>query len=132
MNTPTIDKALFCPRCHSPAVEFGIMLLDQAPATCNACGWKGLRGDLLAAPYLHNMGNGEEILQRFVNDFRNIIAKDFAVVLGRFLTRWGFLPQEPKEMSKALAKYIQNIAKATITAVLQTRQDIEKEKMNAS
>lgn len=131
MNTPPVSKALFCPRCHSPSVEFGV-LAGQSPAKCLACGWAGTRDDLLASPFSHNMGSEEEVLMRFVNDFRNMVAKDFAVVLGRFLTRWGFLPQEPREMSKALAKYIQNIAKATITSVLQTRQEIEKEKINAS
>ena len=128
--TPTVDTVLFCPKCHSPAVEYGTLIIAETPASCKACGWKGERGDLLVVPYAHNQGAQEEVLIRFVNDYRTVFAKDCAVVIGRWLTRWGFLPQDPKEMSKVLAKYIQNIAKASISAILQTRQDFEKEKVH--
>jgi hypothetical protein len=129
----TVGKANFCPRCHSPAVEFGTIISDQAPTQCNACNWKGTRSELLVTPYVHNMGTEEEMLTRFVSDFRNVFSKDCAVIIGRWLVRWGFLPKEDaKEQVKELSKYITNIAKASISAILQTRQQIEKEKKNVS
>jgi hypothetical protein len=130
---PTVAKAQFCPRCHSPAVEFGTVIVESGPAKCNACGWAGTRKELLVTPYMHNMGSDEQVLTQFVSDFRGVFTKECAVAIGRWLARWGFLAKDdPKEQAKALAKYMTNISRACITAILETRQAIEKEKKNVS
>lgn len=132
MNIPTVDQAKFCPACLSPAVEYGTIIAEQAPAKCTVCGWSGRKSELLTTTFVHEMGNAEETLKQFVNDFRNLMAKDCGVIIGRWLMRWGFLPRDPKEASKVLAKYMTNISKAAISAVIKTREDIAKESVHGA
>jgi hypothetical protein len=61
-----------------------------------------------------------------VTDLRNLLAKSYAKTFGEFLMKWGFIPKDvsPKELSR----YVVAIAKSTMTAILETRQEIERER----
>jgi hypothetical protein len=126
MNTPTVDQAKFCPQCLSPLVEYGTIIAEQAPAKCLSCNWAGNKGDLLTSTFVHEMGDGETMMREFVNGFRNILAKECAVTIGRWLMRWGFLPRDQKDAAKALAKYMQNLSTAALVAILKTREELVK------
>lgn len=129
MNTPTIGSAKFCPSCHSPSVEYGAILTADAPAKCNACDWTGKMEELLTTRFVHEMGSAENTLRSLANDLRGLMAKDCGVFIGLFLRRWGFLPDDQKEASRVLAKYISNIAKAMLTSIIKTRQELEQDRV---
>ena len=130
---PNIDEAKFCPRCNSPSVEYATLVLTvDSKASCEACGWKGMRADLLTSPVVHDMGSPDEVVQRFVSDFRNVIAKECGITFARWLSRWGFLPADAKGQAICLGRYLTAIARASITAVLDERKKIEKERVNVS
>lgn len=118
-----------CPQCSSSSVEeFNNVLVGpnkDRTAKCHSCGWAGSVADLLSAPFKHEMGSDEQVLQSMVTDLRNVLAKEFAKSFGAFLLKWGFISAgvTPKELSQ----YIVAIAKATMTAILETRQEIERE-----
>jgi len=72
------------------------------------------------------MGSDEKLVQTMVEDLRNVLAQDFAKSFGRFLMKWGFI--SPNVTPKELSRYIVAIAQATMTAILNTRRNIEQEK----
>jgi hypothetical protein len=128
-----IAKAYFCPKCHSPSVSFSNLSgVASAGASCDACGWKGEKRELVAKAFQHEMGSEDEVLQRFTRDFRNMLAKECLLPISKWLNKWGFLPSDPKEQQKALIRYTTEVAKACITSILQTRHAMEKEHINVS
>lgn len=130
----TAGKAYFCPRCHSPAVSFTQLEgVSDSPASCSACHWRGGKKDLVVTAYQHDMGSEDEVLTRFVRDFRNLMGQPaIALPIAQWLNKWGFLPNDPSQQHKVLARYITAVAKGAITAVLQTREELEKDRVNVS
>lgn len=132
MNNPSIDSAKFCPVCHSPSVEYGAVIAAESPAKCTACDWTGTRGDLLTTRFVHQMGSAENTLRQLANDLRSLLSKDCGVFIALFLKRWGFLPDDQKEATKVLAKYVTNIARNMLTTIIKTRQELEQERVRAT
>jgi hypothetical protein len=128
----TKAAVLLCPQCSGADIIYKtIAILDPAmeselPAWCGSCQWAGKKKDLIAHKFKHEMGSDEQILQSMVTDLRNLLAKEFAKSFGSFLLKWGFISTgvTPKDLSR----YIVGIAQATMKAILETRQEIEKEK----
>ena len=129
-----VAKAYFCPRCHSPSVSYSqLESVASSPASCGACSWKGDKKDLVVTAYRHDMGAENEVLDRFVRDFRNLMGQtQISLPIAQWLNKWGFLPNDPKTQHKVLAKYVTAVSKAAITAILETRAEMEKERVNAS
>lgn len=128
----TQTQAYFCPRCHSPLVSFSALGLGESPASCGACNWKGARADLATTPFVHGGGSEEEVLQRLVLEFRKLFTKEWLLSMARWLNKWGFMPADAKAQPAALARYMDAVAKAAITSILQTRAEMEKAKANVS
>ena len=122
-----------CPTCGSPAVDFS-SLVDGA-ASCRVCGWKGTNDELLSTPFEHLLGTSEGIGFELMNDTRRLLSSPvFLGELGGFLNRWGFINvNDPhKKVVRATTKYVAAIARAVLTAVIQTREELEKEHMHVS
>lgn len=131
MNGPS--TAYFCPRCHSPAVEYPQLVTGgTSPAACNACGWKGKKSELATSVFQHDMGSSEQVQQQFVDDFRKLLAKDVALPIARFLSKWGFMFGDNKQQAKLLTRYITAMAKGAVKGLLEERVTFEKERINAS
>lgn len=138
----TTAKVVFCPECGSPSIETGTgVILASDPgkigSSCKACGWKGMVSDLAATTLQHTFGSDEELTKALVGDLRVLLAKEGAVLFGKFLMKWGFLDvqQTPKGSvinTRQLSRYIVAIGRATLTAIVEERQKIETEKQNGS
>jgi hypothetical protein len=118
-----------CPQCGSPAVEFSELVGGEA--TCNACTWVGKKEDLLGTPFDHILGTREGIGFELFNDTRRLLSSPvFIGELGGFLSRWGFidLEEEKSVVVKKTTRYVAAIARAVLTAVIQEREKIEKER----
>lgn len=121
-----------CPNCGSPAVEFSGLVGGNA--RCNACRWEGTREDLLGTPFEHALGTPDGIGFELMNDARRLLSNPlFLGELGGFLNRWGFIDLKlPKEVVvKSVTRYVAAIARAILSAVIQERENIEKERANA-
>lgn len=126
------SKAYFCPRCHSPAITYAVLGGKTDESHCDACGWRGTQGDLLLSSFKHSTGSEEQMLQAFVTDLRNLVAKECFLPYGRWLRKWGFIPDDPDEQRRLMTLYVIAIAKASVTAILQTRRDLEKARIDVS
>lgn len=124
----TTEQALFCPKCASALVDYSA-LADEG-ARCNACGWSGRRSELMTTPFTHETGDSDQVMIHFVGDLREMLSKHFAIPFGLFLQKWGFLPEEPKAMAAALARYVTAVARVSVRAVFEERMRIEKERAN--
>lgn len=120
-----------CPQCGGAAVDVLSHVLlgpekDKA-ATCSSCRWVGSADQLVLAPFKHEMGTEEQVIQSMLADLRNVLAKHFAKPFGSFLMKWGFISAgvTPKELSL----YIVAMAKAIIVSMLEVRRQIEKDKL---
>lgn len=116
-----------CPKCGSSAITPpGTAFSPASQSTCGGCGWSGRADELVAARFEHELGSDEQVLQTMMTDLRNVLSKDFAKSFGAFLMKWGFISAAvtPKELSQ----YVVAVAKATMVAMLETRQEIEKER----
>ena len=117
-----------CPQCSSPSVEYSA--LADSDAKCMACEWAGVKEDLLVTPFEHLLGSREGIGFELFNDTRRLLSDPaFLVVLGGFLSRWGFidLKQEQKLVVARTTRYVSAIARAILTAVIEERGKIEEE-----
>ena len=117
------DKAYFCPACGSAMVAVKV-ISDETE--CGVCNWKGKAHELAALPFSHEMGSPEQVLQNLALEIRQFITKDFAVPFLRICAKWGFTsnPPQPKEA----ARYLGSVARSIALGLIQTRQEIEKER----
>lgn len=118
------DKAYFCPGCGSSMVNASA--LSGSEASCGVCNWSGKTDDLVAVPFSQSMGSPEEIFRQLTIDIRQLLAKDTATDLIKLLAKWGFLG--PMIDKQEVARYFGGIAKGITQGILETRQEIEKEK----
>ena len=120
-----------CPQCGSAVVETTTKGnisdgIDTNRAYCGACGWQGIAEDLVAHRFKHEHGTDDQIAQQMVEDLRNHIARDLSLSLGRYLTKWGFV--SPGVTPQVLSRYIVGAAQAVMKSILETRQQLEREK----
>lgn len=117
------DKAYFCPACGSAMVDVKVL---SGETTCGVCSWHGRVDDLAAMPFSQEMGSPEQVLQNLAIDIRQFMSKEFSVEFLRLAAKWGFIsmPPNPKEA----ARYLGSVAKSIALGLIQTRQEIEKER----
>lgn len=123
------DVVYQCPQCGSPAVEFSELV--GGAAMCKACKWAGKKEDLLGTPFDHLLGTREGIGFELFNDTRRMLSSPvFLGELGGFLSRWGFidLSGEKKKVVRETTRYVAAIARAVLTALIEEREKIEKER----
>lgn len=125
-SNTTTTTAYFCPECGSPSVTYGTLAGSQA--SCAACSWVGSVEGLLAHVFSHEHGTPDDVTQAFVNDVRRMYALT-AVDLGRLLLKWGFIGSADP---KLLGRYIAAMAIASVTALLETRAALEKERLRGN
>lgn len=127
------DVVYQCPGCGSPAVEYGELV--GAISSCKSCKWRGTREELLATPFEHLLGSREGIGFELLNDTRRLLsAPVFAVDLGGFLSRWGFidLSEEKTKVVRDTTRYVAAIARAILVAIIEEREKIEKERRSGT
>jgi hypothetical protein len=121
-----------CPGCGSPSIEeLPTGLVDSRTGEqhlrvrCTSCKWAGAREELVVQEFTHEMGSDEQVLQSMVNDLRNVLAKEFAKSFGSFLLKWGFISRNIS--AQELSRYVVAVARFTLAAIIETRQEIERE-----
>lgn len=121
-------EALFCPSCGSPYVESTGTFLAQDPSKetyqCKACGWSGIRELLAVTTISAQNPQGTDIADYLIRDLKLLMAKEVGAPIGRFLMKWGFLPEADP---KILGRYIVAIASAIVMAIITERAAIEME-----
>ena len=123
-----VDYAYFCGRCGSPSLDISELV---GTAKCNACDWAGSTGDLAAMPIEHEFGSSEKVIQALMGDMRVLLAKHLASPLLHFLMKWGFLGNKnTANMRHEVGRYLAAMSRAMLTAVIEERQKMEKEKHN--
>jgi hypothetical protein len=130
--TQTSDVYL-CGHCGSLSLELPSLI--DGIATCNGCGWKGPTRDLVVKTFRHVGGSDEEIIRKFMREFRLTLAKDFSGPLAKLLFKWGFVGEEELNGQIIISvtqmkRYLTAIFQASVSAIIQTREDIEKERVN--
>jgi ribosomal protein S27AE len=118
------DKAYFCPACGTSMVDVQVM---AGTTTCGVCAWTGKIEELAAMPFSQEMGSPEQVLHNLALDIRQFLSKDFVMPFLKMLSKWGFTswPPTPQEA----ARYMGSVAKSVALGLIQTRQEIEKEKV---
>ena len=130
MHPGTASRVMSCPTCGSPSVVFSS--LDGGGARCDACDWAGSKSALLVSPFQQTVGGTDgELLQKFEQDARTVLAKDLALPVARLLTTWGFLYGEDKEKVVLVGRYMKSIGRAVVLAILEERRLIEHERASA-
>lgn len=127
-----LDSALFCPRCGSAAVSYSTLV--GGPASCDGCTWEGTTDKLLSVPIDHDLGTNEQILHAMMADVRKLIAGSLGVPYLEFLVKWGFIEADMRNLSgtldrKAFSRYLAAIAGAILKALMETRKELELEKV---
>ncbi len=126
------EEVYVCPQCNSPALD--VPQLVGSRAQCRKCGWKGPVQDLVGVAMDIQGGLGgdsqEELTRQYMTDVRNTIAKDCALPIGRLLVKYGFVDSENID-KKVMAAYLVAVARAVAVTLLETRDKIETEGINA-
>lgn len=127
-----LDSALFCPRCGSAAVSYSTLV--GGPASCDGCAWRGTTEKLLSVPIDHDLGNSEQMLHALMADIRKRISGTLGIPYLELLVKWGFVSADMQHIAetldrKAFSRYLAAIAGAILKALLETRKEIEIEKV---
>ena len=118
--------AYFCAECGSPSVEFSV--IAGGNATCKACGWCGPREKLAAHAFSHDHGSDQQTLVACLNELRAVMG-DAAAKYAVYLRKLGFWDgSNPKQLARLLAAMTQ----ASFKALVETKQEMEKERVNGS
>jgi len=123
-----------CPECASAMTECSGLV--GGSASCGACGWKGKREDMLTVPFAAQMGNPTELFITMRNDLRSLVSVNATHFL-RFLVKWGFIPAVQRGDKIEIltttwaTRYMNVIARGVLLAVIEERQKIEKERVDA-
>lgn len=121
-----MTDAYFCPACGSPSLE--ISVLAGGVSSCKACPWTGSKDELVAVPTGIDGLAQEDLIHRFVAQLSSTFAKSSAKEVALVLLRWGFIDQE--NLQEDLKSYIKAMAIASTKAVLETRQQLERARIN--
>lgn len=127
------DNIHLCPKCASPSID--VSELAGGTASCRICSWTGTRENVYTVPFSHGQGGSEGIALEFFNDMRRVLGdKVFMTNLTRFLSRWGFVdlgdPAGKQEVVRRVARYGAAAARAMVSAVINEREQLEKEAHN--
>lgn len=129
-NSQPMDKGWFCPSCGAADVTGSA--LAGGDAKCNICTWTGKVEEFATFRFTHDMGSPEEVFRNFFLDVRKVMSRDFAIVIGQLLIKWGLMEQPDAknhtQVTKVMNRYLGVIAKAIVAAIIKERQMIEKEK----
>lgn len=122
-----------CATCGSLSLELPALI--DGIATCNGCGWKGPTRDLVVQSFQHTQGGDEELVRTFMREFRLTLARDFSRPLGVLLYKWGFLGESEQDGQKVvnpehLKKYLTGVFHAGTRAIIETRAELEKERVS--
>jgi hypothetical protein len=129
------EEVYFCPQCGSPSLE--LPTLGGGTAKCNACQWEGPSKHLLVTQIRHELGDTEQLIEKFMTELRVNLAKHCAKIFGTLLHRWGFLGTEMRDgeeilSTKQLSRYMAAIAHASLLAIIRVREEIEETKADES
>lgn len=120
------DTVFFCPACGSPSVDASS--LAGGSAICRACPWSGSREELATVAIEHDALSQEAMVIKFVNVMAQVFASSSAHAVGQVLIKWGFL--EGSSIPEDLAAYMKGAAIAATKSVLETRQHLERARVN--
>ena len=123
-NAPN-TKSFFCPACSSASIEVSVLAGGQA--TCKSCNWIGRKESLTVFHFSQDLGSPEEVAQAFVSDITRMFAKEYALPLLRFISKWGFIDANRLD-PKIVGRYIERAARAAAVSILRTREELEIEK----
>jgi len=116
-----------CPSCGNE-LKLPEITSGSNTITCS-CGWSGTENQLLATAYQEHIGSEEDTTRALVNDIRQVLSEHFAVEIGRFLKRWGFME---KPTAYVLGRYLHAISVAMLAAVIKEYAKLEKERTYAN
>jgi len=135
MITTTNDQMYICPECGGASVDFSGLV--GGVAECRVCEWVGTRDRLLSVPFDNSMGSPREVMLAMRNDLRITYAKAADGFL-RFLIKWGFVPAVDRDGKievidrKLVVRYMNAVSKASLNAVFEERQKVEREMLNGN
>jgi hypothetical protein len=127
------DTMYVCPDCGSASVEFSNLVGGKA--RCTVCNWEGTKEQLLSVPFDNRRGSPNEVVVAMRNDLRRTFSESARGFI-LFLIKWGFVPAVDRYGSievanhKVAVRYMNAIAAASLNAIFELRQTIEKEKAN--
>jgi len=128
------DTMFVCANCGSPSVE--VSALVGGGGSCKACGWSGSREELVSIPVRRDgLADGDQVFVAMYNNFRKIFSAS-ALPLTRFLVKWGFVSAVQRGMKveiedpKLVVRYINALFQGALRSVLETREALEKERVN--
>lgn len=120
----SVEQTKFCPKCGSPRVDEATLI--GSSSKCRNCGWTGSAGELASYQFKTSLLDGVDVVTRFSSEVRDAVAKDFSLPIGKVLVKWGFLP--PTNINAMVwGRYMNAIARAAVTAIVETRDAIEAE-----
>ncbi len=119
----------FCPECGSASLDYGTLV--GSLAKCTVCNWKGPREGLLAHTFRHEHGSDTDVLKAILNDMRLNYA-GAAKLFGDTLIKWGFVAVDSAGNinKRHVARYISSMAMASFKAIIEVRQQLEKERID--
>lgn len=133
--TTANDQMYVCPECGGASVDFSGLV--GGAAECRVCGWVGTRDRLLSVPFDNRMGAPGEVMVAMRNDLRQTYAKAASGFL-RFLIKWGFVPAVDRNGTievtdrKLVVRYMNAISKASLNAIFEERQKVDRERLNGN
>jgi len=118
------DQTKFCPLCGSPRVDEGFLV--GSLCQCRSCMWQGPSEKLVVHQFKTSLLDGTDVITRFSAEMRDLVAREMSLPVGKALVKWGFLP--PTSIDAVVwGRYMNAAARAIVTAIIETRDQIEAE-----